>query len=31
MVHVERTIEPDKARHEEYGFFMDRSWRPILG
>jgi ribulose kinase len=24
MVHVERTIEPDKARQEEYCFFMDR-------
>jgi FGGY-family pentulose kinase len=24
MVHVERTIEPDQARHEEYAFFMDR-------
>jgi FGGY-family pentulose kinase len=24
MVHVERTIEPDKARHEEYRFFMDK-------
>lgn len=24
MVHVERTIDPDPGRHEEYGFFMDR-------
>jgi FGGY-family pentulose kinase len=24
MVHVERTIDPDPARHEQYGFFMDR-------
>jgi ribulose kinase len=24
MVHVERTIEPDRARHEEYAFYMDR-------
>ena len=24
MVHVERTIEPDPARHAEYGFWMDR-------
>lgn len=24
MVHVERTIEPDQGRHEEYAFFMDR-------
>jgi FGGY-family pentulose kinase len=24
MVHTERTIEPDSARHEEYSFYMDR-------
>lgn len=24
MVHTERTIEPDKSRHEEYQFYMDR-------
>ena len=24
MVHVERTIEPDQGRHQEYAFFMDR-------
>jgi FGGY-family pentulose kinase len=24
MVHVERTIEPDPARHEEYAFWLDR-------
>jgi len=24
MVHTERTIEPDKERHEEYAFYMDR-------
>jgi FGGY-family pentulose kinase len=24
MVHVERTIEPDPDRHEQYGFYMDR-------
>jgi ribulose kinase len=24
MVHVERTIEPDQSRHQQYGFFMDR-------
>jgi FGGY-family pentulose kinase len=24
MVHVERTIEPDHGRHQEYTFFMDR-------
>ena len=24
MVHTERTIEPDKARHEEYRFYLDR-------
>ena len=24
MVHVERTIEPDQGRHEEYAFFVDR-------
>jgi len=24
MVHVERTVEPDQGRHEQYGFFMDR-------
>jgi FGGY-family pentulose kinase len=24
MVHVERTIEPDPARHEEYRFYLDR-------
>jgi ribulose kinase len=24
MVHVERTIEPDAARHEEYRFWVDR-------
>ena len=24
MVHVERTIEPDQGRHQEYGFYMDR-------
>jgi sugar (pentulose or hexulose) kinase len=24
MVHEDRTIEPDKARHEEYQFYMER-------
>ena len=24
MVHVERTIDPDPGRHEQYAFFMDR-------
>jgi FGGY-family pentulose kinase len=24
MVHTERTIEPDKTRHEEYQFYLDR-------
>jgi FGGY-family pentulose kinase len=24
MVHVERTIEPDQERHEEYRFYLDR-------
>jgi ribulose kinase len=24
MVHTERTIEPDKGRHEEYMFYLDR-------
>ena len=24
MVHVERTIEPDQGRHQQYAFFMDR-------
>jgi len=24
MVHTERTIEPDQARHEEYGFWVER-------
>ncbi len=24
MVHTERTIEPDPARHEEYGFWIER-------
>ena len=24
MVHTERTIEPDPARHEEYRFYVDR-------
>jgi FGGY-family pentulose kinase len=24
MVHVERTIDPDQGRHEQYAFFMDR-------
>ena len=24
MVHVERTIEPDRERHERYAFFVDR-------
>jgi FGGY-family pentulose kinase len=24
MVHVERTIEPDRERHEEYRFYLDR-------
>jgi len=24
MVHTERTIEPDAARHEEYRFWVDR-------
>ena len=24
MVHVERTIEPDRGRHEEYQFYVDR-------
>jgi ribulose kinase len=24
MVHVERTIEPDQGRHQQYGFYMDR-------
>jgi sugar (pentulose or hexulose) kinase len=24
MVHVERSIEPDPERHEEYGFYVDR-------
>ncbi len=24
MVHTERTIEPDKTRHEEYKFYLDR-------
>jgi ribulose kinase len=24
MVHIERTIEPDLARHEEYKFYVDR-------
>jgi FGGY-family pentulose kinase len=24
MVHIERTIEPDRSRHEEYGFYMDK-------
>jgi hypothetical protein len=24
MVHVERTIEPDPDRHQEYGFYVDR-------
>jgi sugar (pentulose or hexulose) kinase len=24
MVHIERTIEPDPARHEEYKFYVDR-------
>jgi ribulose kinase len=24
MVHVERTIDPDQDRHEQYAFFMDR-------
>jgi sugar (pentulose or hexulose) kinase len=24
MVHTERTIEPDKARHDEYQFYVDR-------
>jgi FGGY-family pentulose kinase len=24
MVHVERTIEPDQGRHQEYAFYMDR-------
>jgi FGGY-family pentulose kinase len=24
MVHVERTIEPDQGRHQQYAFYMDR-------
>jgi len=24
MVHTERMIEPDQARHEEYGFWVER-------
>jgi FGGY-family pentulose kinase len=24
MVHVERTVQPDQGRHQQYGFFMDR-------
>jgi ribulose kinase len=24
MVHVERTIEPDQDRHQEYRFYLDR-------
>ena len=24
MVHVERTIDPDPGRHQQYAFFMDR-------
>jgi sugar (pentulose or hexulose) kinase len=24
MVHVERTIDPDRDRHEQYRFYMDR-------
>jgi ribulokinase len=24
MVHIERTIEPDQARHEEYAFYMEQ-------
>jgi sugar (pentulose or hexulose) kinase len=24
MVHVERTVEPDPARHQEYRFYLDR-------
>jgi FGGY-family pentulose kinase len=24
MVHVERTVDPDPGRHQEYGFYMDR-------
>jgi ribulose kinase len=24
MVHVERTIEPDPGRHQEYAFYVDR-------
>jgi sugar (pentulose or hexulose) kinase len=24
MVDVERTIEPDRARHEEYRFYVDK-------
>jgi sugar (pentulose or hexulose) kinase len=24
MVHVDRTVEPDTARHEEYVFYVDR-------